>query len=49
MKKIGRKFVVVEKEHFKRKGIEISFQRYAIDVLGLMAMGLFASLLIGLY
>ena len=36
------------KENFlKKKGIEISFQRYGIDVLGSMAMGLFASLLIG--
>lgn len=31
----------------KKKGIEMSFQRYGIDVLGSMAMGLFASLLIG--
>ena len=30
-----------------RKNIEISFQRYAIDALGAMAQGLFASLLIG--
>ena len=37
-----------EKQHFlARKGIEISFQRYAIDALGAMAQGLFASLLIG--
>lgn len=31
----------------KRKDIEISFQRYGIDVLGMMAYGLFASLLVG--
>ncbi len=31
----------------KRKDIEISFQRYAIDALSAMAQGLFASLLIG--
>lgn len=31
----------------ERKGIEVSFQRYAIDALGAMAQGLFASLLIG--
>lgn len=37
-----------EKQSFlARKGIEISFQRYAIDALGAMAQGLFASLLIG--
>ena len=31
----------------KRKKIELSFKRYFIDALGAMAMGLFASLLIG--
>ncbi|MBQ9069508.1 MAG: PTS sugar transporter subunit IIC [Eggerthellaceae bacterium] len=31
----------------KRKDIEISFQRYAIDAMSAMAQGLFASLLIG--
>lgn len=31
----------------KRKDIEVSFQRYAIDALSAMAQGLFASLLIG--
>lgn len=31
----------------KRRKIEISFKRYFIDALGAMAMGLFASLLIG--
>ncbi len=31
----------------KRKDIEISFQRYAIDALAAMAQGLFASLLMG--
>lgn len=35
------------KGFLKKKGIEISFQRYFIEVLGSMAMGLFASLLIG--
>lgn len=34
-------------EFLKRKDIEISFQRYAIDALSAMAQGLFASLLIG--
>lgn len=32
---------------FKRKNIEISVQRYLIDALGSMALGLFCSLLIG--
>lgn len=31
----------------KRKNVEISFKRYAIDAMGAMALGLFASLLIG--
>ncbi|MBP1925887.1 putative membrane protein [Sedimentibacter acidaminivorans] len=35
------------KKFLKRKNIEISVQRYLIDALGLMAQGLFASLLIG--
>lgn len=35
------------KEFLKRKDIEISWQRYGIDVLGSMAYGLFASLLVG--
>lgn len=35
------------KAFLKRKDIEISFKRYAIDALGSMALGLFASLLIG--
>lgn len=35
------------REFLKRKDIEISFQRYAIDALSAMAQGLFASLLIG--
>ncbi|MDO5117574.1 MAG: PTS sugar transporter subunit IIC [Eggerthellaceae bacterium] len=35
------------KDFLKRKDIEISFQRYAIDALSAMAQGLFASLLIG--
>lgn len=33
---------------FKRKDVEISFQRYVLDALSAMALGLFASLLIGL-
>ena len=33
---------------FKRKDIEISVKRYVQDALSAMAMGLFASLLIGL-
>lgn len=38
----------VEKQSFlKRKNIEISVQRYLIDTLSFMALGLFASLLIG--
>jgi len=35
------------KSFLKRKNIEISVQRYLIDALGIMAQGLFASLLIG--
>lgn len=35
------------KAFLKRKDIEVSFQRYAIDALSAMAQGLFASLLIG--
>lgn len=36
------------KESFlKRKNVEISFKRYGIDAMGAMALGLFASLLIG--
>lgn len=35
------------KDFLKRKNIDISFQRYFIDAMGSMAMGLFASLLIG--
>ncbi|MDR2945746.1 MAG: PTS sugar transporter subunit IIC [Candidatus Adiutrix sp.] len=31
----------------KRKNIEISFQRYGIEALGAMALGLFATLLVG--
>lgn len=36
-----------QKSFLKRKNIEISFKRYGIDALGAMALGLFASLLIG--
>ncbi len=37
-----------EKQGFlKRKNVEISFKRYGIDAMGAMALGLFASLLIG--
>jgi len=35
------------KSFLRRKNIEISVQRYLIDALGVMAQGLFASLLIG--
>ena len=35
------------KDFMVKKEIEISFKRYGIDVLGSMAMGLFASLLVG--
>ncbi len=35
------------KAFLKKQNIEISFKRYAIDALGAMALGLFASLLIG--
>ncbi len=35
------------KEFAKDKNIEISVQRYLIDALSYMALGLFASLLIG--
>jgi hypothetical protein len=35
------------KAFLKKKDVEISFQRYFIDALGHMALGLFASLLIG--
>lgn len=35
------------KSFLKRKDIEVSVKRYAIDALGAMAQGLFASLLIG--
>lgn len=35
------------KDFLKRKGIEISVQRYFIDVLSFMALALFSSLLIG--
>ena len=38
----------VGKQSFlKRKNVDISFKRYAIDAMGAMALGLFASLLIG--
>ncbi|MDR3364367.1 MAG: PTS sugar transporter subunit IIC [Clostridiales Family XIII bacterium] len=36
------------KEFFVRKNVEISVKRYALDALSAMALGLFASLLIGL-
>lgn len=35
------------KEFFKRKEIEISFKRYIMDAISAMALGLFATLLIG--
>ena len=34
-------------QYLKKKDIVISFQRYAIDAMGAMALGLFASLLMG--
>ena len=43
---MGKKYSSVQ-DFLTKKGIEISFKRYGIDVLGSMAMGLFASLLIG--
>ena len=33
-----------KKSFFRRKDIEISFQRYVIEALSAMALGLFASL-----
>lgn len=36
------------KEFLKKKNIEFSVQRYFIDALGAMALGLFASLIVGL-
>lgn len=35
------------KAFLKKQGIEISFKRYAVDAMGAVALGLFASLLIG--
>lgn len=35
------------KEFLKRKNIELSVKKYFVDVLGAMALGLFASLLVG--
>ena len=35
------------KDFLKRKGVEISLRKYGIDVLGSMALGLFATLLVG--
>lgn len=35
------------KAFLKRKDIEISFERYLIDAMGAMAMGLFATLIVG--
>ena len=43
---MGKKYSSV-KDFLAKKEIEISFKRYGIDVLGSMAMGLFASLLVG--
>lgn len=40
---------IIEKNGFlKRKDVQITFQRYVLDALSAMALGLFASLLIGL-
>lgn len=36
------------RDFLKKKNIEFSFKRYGIDALGAMALGLFASLIIGL-
>ena len=36
-----------KKSFLQKKNVEISFKRYAIDAMGAMALGLFASLLIG--
>ena len=36
-----------QENFLKRKNVEISFKRYGIDAMGAMALGLFASLLIG--
>lgn len=48
MKKQNNTEQSVGKQSFlKRKNVEISFKRYAIDAMGAMALGLFASLLIG--
>lgn len=48
MKKQNNTEQSVGKQRFlKRKNVEISFKRYAIDAMGAMALGLFASLLIG--
>lgn len=48
MKKQNNTEQSVRKQSFlKRKNVEISFKRYAIDAMGAMALGLFASLLIG--
>ena len=37
-----------KKGFFKRKNIEFSLKRYGIEALGAMALGLFASLIVGL-
>lgn len=37
----------IKMEFLKKKGVEFSLKRYFIDALGAMALGLFASLLIG--
>lgn len=47
MEKKNRKVVRKIQEFFRRKGVQPSFQLYGIEVLGKMAIGLFASLLIG--
>lgn len=44
----GKEIMSNEKQSFlKRKNVIISFKRYGIDAMGSMALGLFASLLIG--
>lgn len=46
-RKVWRDFLQKVKQFLARKDIEISFKRYGLDVLGMMAYGLFASLLVG--
>ena len=43
----GEKMTTEKQSFLQRKNVIISFKRYGIDAMGSMAMGLFASLLIG--